>query len=704
MVRAQLQLLCTKKVSHMELEESRDTVQHACAPTIAESFLDSASTSHQPDLDRIIDADTEVDSCPICSIQVTDNDRALECSNCQCWLHADCIGISSKEYSDHVSDITKNFVCHTCHILADNHITINVRDVSGSQLPTAATASPTLTPRTTLPAMSPHSVVAITSAQTSSGYCTTTTTLSTRTTATVISAQVNSTTMASSLARTRPSRSSSMNTVPLVPVVRYVPKSVNGTPGMATVVEPIRPQIANGTLSPSLTSTVTHHSTMPYPTALSTTSSHTTTAHSRGSSILSPTPTAPRNPSGFSTHNLPLRPLGPTAQPYSTRESFHQTTLSCESARPANVTSELAPVHAESTRKIKQLEKKLVDMKLAKEHAEAQASTARAYIATLENLLSQKDDSLRLHRQQIASLNSELLKSQQQGTPWPTNRNVSGQASSAHHAPVPQHIPAPNNDSTTTLQQQHHQLSISSLQVQKDLITAQRDAAMFQLQLQREALEFSRLNTSMSHTTCNNNRRDVNAERVTSQSTHGTKNRRRKDRQHHPPGRGHQPHPSYPLHHYSATHLPNPTQHHVPMAPHVSPPSPSQTFGKQVDLAVPPRLIRESTLLTDVQPQNRRSISLDHMVSPAFCYSDLSDRRHPLTPTSPPGAVCDDMQNPALNMLKVSHPLYVDLPEMGLKQLSPSYPSPSPRDIGATVFQAAAHFLPHASLPRPKSL
>ena len=33
-------------------------------------------------------------------------------------------------------------------------------------------------------------------------------------------------------------------------------------------------------------------------------------------------------------------------------------------------------------------------------------------------------------------------------------------------------------------------------------------------------------------------------------------------------------------------------------------------------------------------------------------------------------------------MLKVSHPLYVDLPEMGLKQLSPNYPSPSPRDIG----------------------
>ena len=89
-------------------------------------------------------------------------------------------------------------------------------------------------------------------------------------------------------------------------------------------------------------------------------------------------------------------------------------------------------------------------------------------------------------------------------------------------------------------------------------------------------------------------------------------------------------------------------------------------------------------------------------MSPAFCYSDLSDRRHPLTPTSPPGAVCDDMKNPALNMLKVSHPLHVDLPEMGLKQLSPNYPSPSPRDIG--VFQAAAHFLPHASLPRPKSL
>ena len=44
------------------LENSRDNVDHACVPTIAESFLDSATTSHQPDLDRILDADTYIDS------------------------------------------------------------------------------------------------------------------------------------------------------------------------------------------------------------------------------------------------------------------------------------------------------------------------------------------------------------------------------------------------------------------------------------------------------------------------------------------------------------------------------------------------------------------------------------------------------------------------------------------------------------------
>ena len=151
-------------------------------------------------------------------------------------------------YSDHVSDITKNFVCHTCHILAEEisratscpplpqphplwHLKLHVR----SRL-----CHPTLWPpwhrhkhhRGTpqllplfqlklLPLSSRHKWI---------------------------------TTMASSLACRQPSRSSSMNTVPLAPVVRYALNTVNGTPGMATAADPMRPQIAEYCLLHSLTS------------------------------------------------------------------------------------------------------------------------------------------------------------------------------------------------------------------------------------------------------------------------------------------------------------------------------------------------------------------------------------------------------------------------------------------------------------------
>jgi hypothetical protein len=47
------------------------------------------------------------------------------------------------------------------------------------------------------------------------------------------------------------------------------------------------------------------------------------------------------------------------------------------------------------------VQKKLAEMKTAKEDAEAQASTSRAYIATSEDLLAQKDASIKIHRQHV---------------------------------------------------------------------------------------------------------------------------------------------------------------------------------------------------------------------------------------------------------------------------------------------------------------
>ena len=136
-------------------------------------------------------------------------------------------------------------------------------------------------------------------------------------------------------------------------------------------------------------------------------------------------------------------------------------------------------------------------MKLAKEHAEAQSTTARAYIATLESLLTQKDESLRLQRVQISALETEANRQRNYQPPnlvppsYPqcrVNANTPAPMSNSGQ-PIPH--PVPQMEIQLQLHQQ--QLSVLNLQTQKDILSSQRDAALFQLQLNREALAFSRL-------------------------------------------------------------------------------------------------------------------------------------------------------------------------------------------------------------------
>ena len=47
-----------------------------------------------------------------------------------------------------------------------------------------------------------------------------------------------------------------------------------------------------------------------------------------------------------------------------------------------------------------------------------------------------------------------------------------------------------HSDNMSLPQEQQHQFAVSNLQSQRDLANAQRDAALFQLQLNREALAF----------------------------------------------------------------------------------------------------------------------------------------------------------------------------------------------------------------------
>ena len=162
----------------------------------------------------------------------------------------------------------------------------------------------------------------------------------------------------------------------------------------------------------------------------------------------------------------------------------------------ANTSSVVTP-DAQSGRKIKLLEKKLSDMKLAKEHAESQSTTARAYIATLESLLTQKDESLRLQRVQISALETEANRQRNYQPPNLVPPSYP-QCRANANTPAPmsnsgQSIPHPVPQMEIQLQLHQQQLSVLNLQTQKDILSSQRDAALFQLQLNREALAFSRL-------------------------------------------------------------------------------------------------------------------------------------------------------------------------------------------------------------------
>ena len=139
------------------------------------------------------------------------------------------------------------------------------------------------------------------------------------------------------------------------------------------------------------------------------------------------------------------------------------------------------PQIAANERKVRQLEKKLAGMKLSKEHAEGQIATNKAYIATLENLLTQKDNSSRLQKQCIAKLEEEIgnLRHAQ-----PT----AGASSYPHH---PNTFQQPNVQPQPNFQS--HQIAMATISMQCDIAQTQRDAAMFQMQLQRETMAFANL-------------------------------------------------------------------------------------------------------------------------------------------------------------------------------------------------------------------
>ena len=58
----------------------------------------------------------EKDICSICQNEVKDNDKAIECSKCQTWIHIKCNNITTKQYKHfHFQDNPEEiFECKNC--------------------------------------------------------------------------------------------------------------------------------------------------------------------------------------------------------------------------------------------------------------------------------------------------------------------------------------------------------------------------------------------------------------------------------------------------------------------------------------------------------------------------------------------------------------------------------------------------------------
>ena len=52
--------------------------------------------------------------CILCEVDVTDEDRAIECDKCKKWIHHGCAGWNDEQYEQAVEMDTLEFCCHKC--------------------------------------------------------------------------------------------------------------------------------------------------------------------------------------------------------------------------------------------------------------------------------------------------------------------------------------------------------------------------------------------------------------------------------------------------------------------------------------------------------------------------------------------------------------------------------------------------------------
>jgi len=71
----------------------------------------------------------ESPSCPVCDKPCGDHSRSIACDKCDKWLHYKWENLSQRDIKLYESDITNNYICHSCTNLIDQNITANNPDL-----------------------------------------------------------------------------------------------------------------------------------------------------------------------------------------------------------------------------------------------------------------------------------------------------------------------------------------------------------------------------------------------------------------------------------------------------------------------------------------------------------------------------------------------------------------------------------------------
>lgn len=115
----------TTNNSNCSNSEKTITTVHS-SDLVCLSGNDNSAVMNPPALSpSIMVSSDESPSCPVCDKPCGEHSRSVACDNCDRWLHYKCENLSQRDIKLYESDITNNYICHSCTNLIDQNSTAN---------------------------------------------------------------------------------------------------------------------------------------------------------------------------------------------------------------------------------------------------------------------------------------------------------------------------------------------------------------------------------------------------------------------------------------------------------------------------------------------------------------------------------------------------------------------------------------------------